>query len=112
VIDDDESLREGLKRLFQSMGQRAEVFASAPEFLKSKLPHVPSCLVLDIRLPGLSGLDFQAKLGNENIHIPIIFITGYGDIPMSVRAMKGWGGRVPNQAASRTGSPRCRWRRD
>lgn len=88
IIDDDESLRVALKRLFSSMGVRAEVFASAPEFLQTKLPDVPSCLVLDIRLPGMSGLDFQAELGNANVLIPIIFITGHGDIPMSVRAMK------------------------
>ena len=88
IIDDDESLREALKRLFRSMGLRAEAFASAPEFLRSKLPDVPSCLVLDVRLPGMSGLDFQAELGNANILIPIIFITGHGDIPMTVRAMK------------------------
>jgi FixJ family two-component response regulator len=88
VIDDDESLREALKRLFRSMGMRAEAFASAPEFLESKRPEVPSCLVLDVRLPGVSGLDFQAELGNANILIPIIFVSGHGDIPMSVRAMK------------------------
>jgi FixJ family two-component response regulator len=88
IIDDDESLRVGLQRLFRSVGLRAEVFASAPEFLQSKLPDIPSCLVLDVRLPGVSGLDFQAELGNAHIHIPIIFITGHGDIPMSVRAMK------------------------
>jgi FixJ family two-component response regulator len=88
IIDDDESLREALKRLFRSVGLRAEVFPSAAEFLKSKLPDVPGCLVLDVRLPGVSGLDFQAQLGNANIHIPIVFITGHGDIPMSVKAIK------------------------
>lgn len=88
IIDDDESLREALKRLFRSIGLRAEGFASGIEFLKSKIPDVPRCLVLDIRMPGLSGLDFQAELNNAKIHIPIIFMTGHGDIPMTVRAMK------------------------
>jgi FixJ family two-component response regulator len=88
IIDDDESLREALKRLFRSVDLRAEAFASASEFLQSKLPDVSSCLVLDVRLPGVSGLDFQAELGNANILIPIVFITGHGDIPMTVRAMK------------------------
>ena len=88
IIDDDESLRDALKRVFRSVGLRAEAFASAPEFLKYNRPEAPSCLVLDVRLPGLSGLDFQAELGNANILIPIVFITGHGDIPMSVKAMK------------------------
>ena len=88
VIDDDASLRNALTNLFRSVGLRAEVFASAPELLQSKLPDLPSCLVLDVRLPGLSGLDFQAELSKANIHIPIIFMTGHGDIPMTVRAMK------------------------
>jgi FixJ family two-component response regulator len=88
IIDDDESLREALKRLFRSVDLRAEAFASASEFLQSKLPDVSSCLVLDVRLPGVSGLDFQAELGNANILIPIVFITGHGDIPMAVSAMK------------------------
>ncbi len=88
VIDDDESVRDALKILFRSVGLRAEVFASAQEFLKYNRPDVPSCLVLDVRLPGLSGLDFQAELGNANILIPIVFITGHGDIPMTVKAMK------------------------
>jgi len=88
VIDDDVSVRRGLTNLFESIGLKVEVFASAPEMLDSKLPDVASCLVLDIRLPGLSGLDFQTELAKANIHIPIIFMTGHGDIPMSVRAMK------------------------
>jgi FixJ family two-component response regulator len=88
VIDDDESMRRALTNLFQSVGLRAEVFGSAPELLRSKLPDVASCLVLDIRLPGLSGLDFQLELARANIHIPIVFMTGHGDIPMSVMAMK------------------------
>jgi len=89
VIDDDASVRRALTNLFESIGLKVEVFASAPEMLDSRLPDVASCLVLDIRLPGLSGLDFQTELAKANIHIPIIFMTGHGDIPMSVRAMKG-----------------------
>jgi FixJ family two-component response regulator len=89
VIDDDPSMRRALTNLFQSVELRVEVFGSAPEMLQSKLPDVASCLVLDIRLPGLSGLDFQTELAKANIHIPIIFMTGHGDIPMTVRAMKG-----------------------
>jgi FixJ family two-component response regulator len=88
VVDDDDSMRLALARLFYSMKMRVEVFASAQEFLKSKRPDVPSCLVLDVRLPGLSGLDFQAELVKQEIRIPIVFITGHGDIPMSVKAMK------------------------
>jgi FixJ family two-component response regulator len=88
VIDDDASVRRALTNLFESIGLKVEAFASAAEMLDSKLPDVASCLVLDIRLPGLSGLDFQTELAKANIHIPIIFMTGHGDIPMSVRAMK------------------------
>ena len=89
VIDDDVSVRRALTNLFQSVGLKIEVFASASEMLQGRLPDVASCLVLDIRLPGLSGLDFQTELVKANIHIPIIFMTGHGDIPMTVRAMKG-----------------------
>ena len=89
VIDDDVSMRRALTNLFQSVGLEVDAFGSASELLKNKLPEVASCLVLDIRLPGLSGLDLQAELAKANIHIPIIFITGHGDIPMTVRAMKG-----------------------
>jgi FixJ family two-component response regulator len=88
VIDDDASVRESLSNLFRSVGLRVEVYGSAHEFLQSKLPNVPSCLILDIRLPRLSGLDFQAELAKADIRIPIIFMTGHGDIPMTVRAMK------------------------
>jgi FixJ family two-component response regulator len=88
VVDDDTSVRNALANLFRSVDLRVELFGSAPEFLSSKLPDVASCLVLDIRLPGLSGLDFQTDLAKANIHIPIIFMTGHGDIPMTVRAMK------------------------
>jgi FixJ family two-component response regulator len=88
VIDDDASVRESLAALFRMVGHEVETFASAADFLKRKLPEVASCLVLDIRLPGISGLDFQADLAKANIQIPIIFITGHGDIPMTVKAMK------------------------
>jgi FixJ family two-component response regulator len=89
IIDDDASMRRALINLFQSVGLEVAAFGSAPEMLQGKLPDVASCLVLDIRLPGLSGLDLQTELAKANIHIPIIFITGHGDIPMTVRAMKG-----------------------
>src|SRR6476660_7563268 len=88
VIDDDASMRRALTNLFQSVGLKVEVFGSAPEMLHSRLPDVASCLVLDVRLPGLSGLDFQTELAKANILIPIIFMTGHGDIPMTVKAMK------------------------
>ena len=88
VVDDDESMREALRSLFRSVSLKVETFGSAADLLRSKLPDVASCLVLDVRLPGLSGLDFQAELGKANIHIPVIFMTGHGDIPMSVQAMK------------------------
>ncbi|MCC8979027.1 response regulator transcription factor [Bradyrhizobium acaciae] len=88
VIDDDNAMREGLSSLFQSVGLQVELFASAPEFLARERPDVASCLVLDVRLPGPSGLDFQAELAKANIRIPIVFMTGHGDIPMTVQAMK------------------------
>ncbi len=88
VVDDDPSMRKALSNLFRSVGLRAEVFGSARELLESELPEVASCLVLDIRLPGPSGLDFQAELAKADIQIPIIFMTGHGDIPMTVKAMK------------------------
>jgi len=89
VIDDDASVRDSLCNLFHSVGLRAEVFSSTSELLLSKLPDVASCLVLDVRLPGVSGLDFQAELADANVRIPIIFMTGHGDIPMTVKAMRG-----------------------
>jgi len=88
VIDDDESLREALKNLFGLVGLRAETFAGPAEFLKTKLPDVPACIVLDVRLPGISGLELQTELATGDIKIPIIFMTGHGDIPMTVKAMK------------------------
>ena len=88
VIDDDRMIRDGLQSLIRSVGLRVETFASAQDFLGAKRPDAPACLVLDVRMPGLSGLDLQLKLRDDGIPIPIIFITGHGDIPMSVRAMK------------------------
>lgn len=88
VIDDDVGMRETLSSLFRSVGLRVELFGSAREFAQIKVPDAASCLVLDIRLPGVSGLDFQTELAKTGIRIPIIFMTGHGDIPMSVQAMK------------------------
>src|SRR5712664_2851699 len=88
VIDDDAAIREALQSLLHSVGVRVATFASAPEFLTSERPDVPACLVLDVRLPGLSGLDLQCELAAAAIDLPIIFITGHGDIPMTVQAMK------------------------
>jgi FixJ family two-component response regulator len=88
VVDDDASVRGSLSSLIRSVGLRAETFASAPEFFAAKRPDTACCLILDVRLPGLSGLDFQAELAKAKVGIPIIFITGHGDIPMTVKAMK------------------------
>ena len=89
VIDDDDSVRESLANLFRSVGLDVQLFSSGPEFLKSGRPQSPSCLVLDVRLPDSSGLDVQRELAAAGIRVPIIFITGHGDIHMSVQAMKG-----------------------
>ena len=88
VVDDEPAVRISLKRLLRSIGMEARTYASAQEFLHSERPDAPACLVLDVRLPGLSGLDLQQELAAANIDLPIIFVTGHGDIPMSVRAMK------------------------
>jgi FixJ family two-component response regulator len=88
VIDDDPEFRSSIGRLLRSVGLDVRLFASVPEFLKSERPNGPTCLVLDVRLPGPSGLDFQRELGAADVQIPVIFITGHGDIPMSVQAMK------------------------
>jgi FixJ family two-component response regulator len=88
VIDDDTSMRSAIKRLVAAVGFRVETFSSGGEFLASKLAEVPGCVVLDVRLPGLSGLDLQREMAETGIHTPIIFVTGHGDIPMSVQAMK------------------------
>jgi len=88
VIDDDKSVRDSLRRLFTSVGLTVQVFPSAQAFLSSPRPNSPGCLVLDVRLPGLSGLDLQRELARTDAPLPIVFLTGHGDIPMSVRAMK------------------------
>ena len=89
VIDDDEDMRNALGNLLRSVGHDVRLFGSTAEFLQEAPSDAPGCLVLDVRLPGMSGLDFQNKLASTNAHIPIVFMTGHGDIPMSVRAMKG-----------------------
>jgi FixJ family two-component response regulator len=88
VVDDDDAVRVALKDLLESVGLRVETFPSGQDFLKARHADIPSCLILDVRLPGTSGLDFQRELGNANFEMPIIFITGHGDIPMTVQAMK------------------------
>jgi FixJ family two-component response regulator len=88
VVDDDPSMREAMKCLFETVGLQTLTFASASDFRHAKLPNVSSCLVLDVRMPGLSGLDFQTELAKANIRIPIVFMTGHGDIHMASRAMK------------------------
>jgi FixJ family two-component response regulator len=88
VIDDDQSVRDSLQGLLRSVGLEVKLFGSTRAFLQSERPDVPGCLVLDIRLPGMGGLDFQRELAKSNIHLPIVFITGHGDIPMTVQAMK------------------------
>jgi FixJ family two-component response regulator len=88
VIDDDSAVRAAIKRLLMAVGLSVETFGSGREFLESRLPDVPACVVLDVRLPGHSGLDLQRQFSEKDIHLPIIFITGHGDIPMSVQAMK------------------------
>jgi FixJ family two-component response regulator len=89
IVDDDPAIRGALENLLRSVGLGVRTWASVPEFLQAGRPDAPTCLVLDVRLPGRSGLDFQRELSAANIHLPIIFITGHGDIPMSVQAMKG-----------------------
>jgi FixJ family two-component response regulator len=88
IVDDDAHIRAAIQGLLKSVGLPSEAFGTAQEFLRSKRPETPSCLVLDVRLPGVNGLDFQRQLADEGVHIPIIFITGHGDIPMTVKAMK------------------------
>jgi FixJ family two-component response regulator len=88
VVDDDASIRDAVKSLLKSVGMRSEAFGSTEEFVKAARPEIPSCLVLDVRLPGMSGLEFQEELAKTGIRIPIIFVTAHGDIPMTSRAMK------------------------
>ena len=102
VIDDDADIRSSLSSLLRSVGLQATTFSSAAEFLSSHKPDVPSCLVLDVSLPGVSGIEFQAELAKANIGLPIIFITGHGDIPMTVRAMKAGAIEFLTKPVSRT----------
>jgi FixJ family two-component response regulator len=88
VVDDDAHVRASIQGLLKSVGLRSEAFGTGQEFLRAKRPDTPSCLVLDVRLPGMNGLDFQSQLADAGVQIPIIFITGHGDIPMTVKAMK------------------------
>jgi FixJ family two-component response regulator len=88
VVDDDDLVRASIQGMLKSVGLRSETFPTPQEFMRSHRPDAPSCLVLDVRLPGVNGLDFQRELANAGVHIPIIFITGHGDIPMTVKAMK------------------------
>lgn len=88
VVDDDASIRDAVKSLLKSVGMRSEAFGSTEEFVKAARPEIPSCLVLDVRLPGMSGLEFQEELAKTGIRIPVIFVTAHGDIPMTSRAMK------------------------
>src|SRR5437879_9703002 len=88
VLDDDVAVRAAIQGMLTSVGLRSETFATREEFLRSKRPEGPSCLVLDVRLPGVNGLDLQRELADAGIRLPVIFITGYGDIPMTVKAMK------------------------
>ena len=107
IVDDDPDVREALQCLLRSVGLESRAMASVPEFMKSELPSGPTCLVLDVRLPGRSGLDFQRELSAANVNIPIIFETAHGDVPMSVQAMKGGAIEFLDQAISGSGSARC-----
>jgi len=104
VVDDESSVREAIKSLIKSVGLRVETFETAQQFLGSKRPEVPGCVVLDVRLPGLSGLDLQRQLAANGINLPIIFVTGYGDIPMSVTALKAGALEFLTKPFSRPGS--------
>jgi len=88
IVDDDESMRDSMADVFRSIGTETATFKSIPELLAANLPDRPGCLVLDVRLPGMSGLEFQASLAGSNVELPIVFVTGYGDVPMTVKAMK------------------------
>jgi FixJ family two-component response regulator len=103
VVDDDPSMRRSLESLLRSVGLDARLFSSAQEFMQAPRPDAPGCLVLDVRLPGMSGLTSQQELASAGVALPVIFITGYGDVPMTVRAMKAGGGRVPYQPVRRSG---------
>ncbi len=88
IVDDDDSVRKAIKRLIVSVGFNVQTFSSPEEFLESRIPKTPCCLILDVQMPGLTGLDLQKELIQRKIDVPIIFITGHGDIPMGVKAMK------------------------
>ena len=107
VVDDDAGVRASIQGLLKSAGMRSESFSTAEEFLRSKRPDAPSCLVLDVSLPGMNGLDFQHKLAEAHIQIPIIFVTGHGDIPMSVKAMKSGAVEFLTKPFRRRGLARC-----
>jgi FixJ family two-component response regulator len=108
IVDDDAGFREALSHLMQVVGLKAECFPSAQDFLKKKLPDVASCLILDVRMPGKSGLFLQDDLAKAGIHIPIIFMTAYGDIPMSVHAMKAGAVEFLAKPFRDQGHARCR----
>jgi len=107
VVDDDASIREALASLVRSAGLKAETFATAQEFLARAPADAPSCLVLDVRMPGLSGLDLQSRMRELNLEIPVVFITGHGDVPTSVRAMKAGGPGILDQAGPRARAAGC-----
>ena len=100
VIDDDPDIRDALRGLLRSVGLGVELFASVQEFLGTARPDLPGCLILDVRLPGRSGLDLQDELAKANLHLPVIFISGYADVPISVRAMMVVAGRLNKQIAA------------
>jgi len=110
IIDDDRGVSQSIQDLMESVGLRSESFATGQEFLSSKHPDGPCCLVLDVRLPGMSGLDFQRQLAEAGVQIPVIFVTGHGDIPMTVKAMKSGRLRVSDQLSSRHGFRRTKIR--
>jgi FixJ family two-component response regulator len=106
IVDDDGRMRAAMQRLLKSVGLHSESFATPQDFLRHKLPDGPSCLVLDVRLPGMSGLEVQHKLNAAGVQMPIIFITGHGDIPMT-ESDEVWRGGISDQAFPRSGSDRC-----
>ena len=107
VVDDDPSMRRSLDTLLRSVGLDVHLFSSPQEFMHAKRPDAPGCLVLDVRLPGMSGLAFQQELAKAGIALPVIFITGHGDVPMTRARDEGRRGRVPHQAVRRPGAARC-----
>jgi FixJ family two-component response regulator len=108
VVDDDPQVRDSIGQLLRSLGMHTQLFASVADFLKSDKSDGPTCVVLDVRLPGRSGLEFQRDLAAANRDLPIVFITGHGDIPMTVQAMKGGTIEFPHEAIPRSEPSRCR----